>query len=127
VRDTPLAGAKAQAFFSPFTARLKSCPDTKHHSRDYRSSRLVPQPGFAMQVPALACAIKINATKPTVPLIWTALRWSSLTVKRNGAITLVGPSKFLDAIRHASSGGVDYYVLTFPRFVFTRDNLFPGW
>jgi hypothetical protein len=31
------AGAKAQIFLVPFTARLKSCPDTKHPSHDYRN------------------------------------------------------------------------------------------
>ena len=30
------AGAKAQIFVGPPTARLKSCPDTKHQSGDSR-------------------------------------------------------------------------------------------
>jgi hypothetical protein len=29
-------GLKAQIFVGPFTARLKSCPDTKHQSGDFR-------------------------------------------------------------------------------------------
>jgi hypothetical protein len=32
VPDAPLAGAKAQFSFNSLTARLKSCPDTKHQT-----------------------------------------------------------------------------------------------
>jgi hypothetical protein len=67
-RRSPGAKALIAVFF---TARLKSCPNTKHHSRDYRNSARYPEPGFAWPVPTLACPI--NAVGPTVPLIWTAL------------------------------------------------------
>jgi hypothetical protein len=54
-------------------------------------------------------------------------RSSGVHSRRSGRSLRKGPSKFLDALHHASSSGVDYYVLTFPRFVFTRDNFFPAW
>jgi hypothetical protein len=43
VRRQRIAGAKARIFFSPVTARLKPCPDTKPQSGDARKARVFPR------------------------------------------------------------------------------------
>src|SRR5580658_7478037 len=76
-RKSPGAKALIAVFF---TARLNSCPDTKHHSRDYQNSASLPRTWFSYAMPL----------GPTVTPIWTVIRVETLS---QSAKALLPPHK----------------------------------
>ncbi|MFZ1086912.1 MAG: HemK/PrmC family methyltransferase [Terracidiphilus sp.] len=79
------AGAKAQDDFSAFMARLKSCPDTKHHdSSKFKVIRIVDV-GTGSGAVAIALAHKLpQASITAVDLSKSALAIARENAKRNG-------------------------------------------